>query len=143
MSENNTFEQVIEHGDITHHLVDGDEVSMAVKNVFGGDDYYNSDHQLVMHTEHNVFGGENYHDASGKLIAQEIPHHDGSHDLYSPNMHHIGHSQDTPVGHELTDGSGNMVSMDLDLGHGFHDVMHHSDPLLHAGDYVIPDLDLM
>lgn len=144
MSEYDTFDQIVENGDMTHHIIDGDQVSTAIHNVFGGDDYYSPDQHLELRTAQNVFGDKDFYDAEGHLIAQGIPNIEGGHTLYSGNDHQLlGHSQQTTVETDLIDASGNLVAADLDLGHGFHEVMHDADPLLHAGDYTIPDLDLM
>jgi hypothetical protein len=144
VSEHTTFEQVTDSGGQIEHAIDGHDVSAAVKNVFGGDDYYDPNHHLVMRTEKNVFGDKDYQDGNGKLIAQGMPNHEGGHDLYSGTEHHyLGHSRETPTGHELQDANARTVSADFSTGNGFHTVMHHADPLLHAGEYEIPDLDLM
>jgi hypothetical protein len=45
-------------------------------------------------------------------------------------------------GHDVYARDATLLHSSIPVGHNFVDIWHHSDPLLHAADFKIPELDL-
>jgi hypothetical protein len=144
MHEYLTHDQYVNHDGTTDQLSDGEQVSTAVKSAFGGKDYYDNQHNLEFRSSNNPEDGTDFSDGAGNLVAKTIPNSDGSgHTIYTPGMKEVANIVPHPGDGEWVIGpDAALIASTQPLGHGFVDVMHHGDPLVHTNDYEIPLLDL-
>ena len=142
MHEYMTHDQFVNHG-TTDHITDGELVGTAVKSVSGETDHYDNEHNLDLRSSDNPEGGTNYSDSDGSLVVKTIPNHDGGDTVYTAGMKVVADTIPHPGGGEYVVGPDSaLIASTQPLGHGFVDVMHHSDPLVHTNEFQIPQLDL-
>lgn len=144
MHEFMTHDQFVNHDGTTDHITDGELVGTAVKGISGETDHYDNEHNLEFRSSETPEGDTNYSDSVGNLIAKSIPNHnDEGSTIFTPGMNVIAHVQPQPGGGEHVIGPDSaLIASTQPLGHGFVDVMHHGDPLVHTNEYQIPPLDL-
>lgn len=131
--------QTNEVGDIEVHHAEGEAVSMSIKNVFGGNDYFH-DGQLAVRTAPNIQGGQDLVE-DGRTVLHSEPNVHGGDDYYHQGQH-VGSA--IPNAHGGLDmySNGDLTASSMPLNDGFSIVMEHSDPLLHIDDYHIGELHL-
>jgi hypothetical protein len=139
------FHQFSHNGDISHHSINGEHVSTAFKNTFGGHDYINNQDHMFASTMKNVFGGKDVMHG-GELHERTIPNVFGGHDVYDANMHlKLATLKNVHGGHD-TLSHGKLTSTSIPTGHGTSTVFHwgsgSTDPLAHVGEYVMSKLVL-
>jgi hypothetical protein len=143
MHEYMTHDQFVNHDGTTDHITDGELVGTAVKSVSGETDHYDNEHNLDLRSSDNPEGGTNYSDSDGSLVVKTIPNHDGGDTVYTAGMKVVADTIPHPGGGEYVVGPDSaLIASTQPLGHGFVDVMHHSDPLVHTNEFQIPQLDL-
>ncbi|HYD16457.1 MAG TPA: hypothetical protein VEB03_00470 [Candidatus Nanoarchaeia archaeon] len=137
--------QFVHNGDITHHSVNGEHVSTAFKNTFGGHDYFDNHNHMFESTTKNVFGGKDVMH-NGQLQERSMPNVHGGHDVYDGNMQlKVSTLKNVHGGHDALS-HGKLVSTSIPTGHGTSSVFHwgagNTDPLAHVGEYVMSKLVL-
>lgn len=143
MTDHSSVEQFVHQGDVTHHFVDGEHVSVAVKNVFGGQDYYDNSNHLLVRSLADAEHGHELVDGAGKLVGHTHPNEDHGEDFIAADGKLLAHtSANVHGGQDVRDGYGTLHASTMPVGHDFVQVMHHSDPLLHCEGFYLPKLDL-
>jgi hypothetical protein len=138
MSDFMDTHQIVHHGDITDHFVNGDHVSTGFKGVFHSREYFTDQGQHETAIK-NVFGGKDVC-RDGKLHERTVPDGRGGDDIYDGMMQMKGSLHpNVHGGHDLV-AHGNVVESSIPGGHGVSTVLNFHDPLMNLSEYTVAKL---
>jgi len=130
--------QVVHHGDVTDHFVNGDHVSTGFKGIFNSREYFTDQghHETAIK---NPFGGNDVY-RDGKLYERSIPDGHGGDHIYDGMMQLKGALHPNVHGGHDLHVNGNVVESAIPSGHGFSTVLNFHDPLMNLSEYTMAKL---